>query len=156
MPVPYFIIEMDVLDAMTRGDPPFPGNKVELAPADHRRNPTTLGVPLNQLVGKRFNGRRRDGRWPPELSLQVSRETAGAAGLYAASQSLRAQLSDRARRNHPQGRTIAASARQIEAGSGCAAKKRELLQCVCGARPEARMVTTLRGQCSKIKQVVVP
>jgi hypothetical protein len=40
--------------ALARGDPPFPGDKVELAPGDHRRNLTTLGVPLNHLVGKRF------------------------------------------------------------------------------------------------------
>jgi MOSC domain-containing protein YiiM len=48
------LIEMEVLDAMARGDPPGPGEKVELAPGDHRRNLTTLGVPLNHLVGKRF------------------------------------------------------------------------------------------------------
>src|SRR5260370_41189717 len=48
------LIEMEVLDALARGDPPFPGDKVELAPGDHRRNLTTLGVPLNHLVGKRF------------------------------------------------------------------------------------------------------
>jgi MOSC domain-containing protein YiiM len=48
------LIEMEVLDAMARGDPPFPGEKVVLAPQDHRRNLTTLGVPLNHLVGKRF------------------------------------------------------------------------------------------------------
>src|SRR5260370_15954963 len=45
---------MEVLDAIARGDPPFPGEKVEIAPAEHRRNLTTLGVPLNHLVGKRF------------------------------------------------------------------------------------------------------
>src|SRR5262249_43276216 len=48
------LIEMEVLDAIARGDPPFPGEKVEVAPAEHRRNLTTLGVPLNHLVGKRF------------------------------------------------------------------------------------------------------
>jgi len=48
------LIEMEVLDALARGDPPFPGDKVELAPGDHRRNLTTLGVPLNHLVSKRF------------------------------------------------------------------------------------------------------
>jgi MOSC domain-containing protein YiiM len=48
------LIEMEVLDAMARGDPPFPGERVTLAPQDHRRNLTTLGVPLNHLVGKRF------------------------------------------------------------------------------------------------------
>jgi hypothetical protein len=48
------LIEMEVLYALARGDPPFPGDRVELAPGDHRRNLTTLGVPLNHLVGKRF------------------------------------------------------------------------------------------------------
>jgi MOSC domain-containing protein YiiM len=48
------LIEMEVLDALARGDPPFPGAKVALAPGAHRRNLTTLGVPLNHLVGKRF------------------------------------------------------------------------------------------------------
>ncbi len=48
------LIEMEVLEAIARGDPPAPGEKVDLAPADHRRNLTTRGVPLNHLVGKRF------------------------------------------------------------------------------------------------------
>src|SRR2546421_3853121 len=48
------LIEMEVLEAMARGDPPFPGAKVKLSPMDHRRNLTTAGVPLNHLVGKRF------------------------------------------------------------------------------------------------------
>jgi MOSC domain-containing protein YiiM len=48
------LIEMEVLDAIARGDPPAPGETVKLAPADHRRNLTTQGVPLNHLVGKRF------------------------------------------------------------------------------------------------------
>jgi MOSC domain-containing protein YiiM len=48
------LIEMEVLDAMARGDPSHPGEAVKLAPADHRRNLTTSGVPLNHLVGKRF------------------------------------------------------------------------------------------------------
>jgi MOSC domain-containing protein YiiM len=48
------LIEMEVLDAIARGDPPSPGQKIKLAPADHRRNITTLGVPVNHLVGKRF------------------------------------------------------------------------------------------------------
>src|SRR6516165_5725972 len=48
------LIEMEVLDAIARGDPPSPGKQVEIAPAEHRRNLTTLGVPLNHLVGKRF------------------------------------------------------------------------------------------------------
>src|SRR5262249_23890837 len=48
------LIEMAVLAAIVRGDPQFPCEKVEVAPAEHRRNLTTLGVPLNHLVGKRF------------------------------------------------------------------------------------------------------
>ena len=43
-----------VLEAIARGDPPAPGKQVELAPAEHRRNLTTRGVPLGHLVGKRF------------------------------------------------------------------------------------------------------
>jgi len=48
------LIEMEVLEAMARGDPAFPGEKVKLDPIDHRRNLTSRGVPLNHLVGKRF------------------------------------------------------------------------------------------------------
>jgi MOSC domain-containing protein YiiM len=48
------LIEMEALEAMERGDPPFPGVKVKLLPIEHRRNLTTRGVPLNHLVGKRF------------------------------------------------------------------------------------------------------
>jgi MOSC domain-containing protein YiiM len=48
------LIEMEVLDAIARGDPPFPGKKVKLEPVAHRRNLTTRGVPLNHLVGRRF------------------------------------------------------------------------------------------------------
>jgi len=48
------LIEIETLEAMARGEPAFPGKKVKLAPADHRRNLTTAGVPLNHLVGKRF------------------------------------------------------------------------------------------------------
>ena len=48
------LIEMEVLEAMARGEPSAPGKVVKLAPADHRRNLTTAGVPLNHLVGKRF------------------------------------------------------------------------------------------------------
>jgi len=51
------LIEMEVLEAIARGDPPAPGKQVELAPADHRRNLTTLGVPLNHLVGRLIGGR---------------------------------------------------------------------------------------------------
>jgi len=48
------LIEIEALEAMERGDPPFPGVKVKLQPIEHRRNLTTRGVPLNHLVGKRF------------------------------------------------------------------------------------------------------
>ena len=48
------LIEIEVLDAIARGDPPAPGEKATIAPGEHRRNLTTLGVPLNHLVGKRF------------------------------------------------------------------------------------------------------
>src|SRR5262249_14189969 len=48
------LIKREVLAAFAGGAPPFPGEKVELAPGEHRRNLTTLGVPLNHLVGKRF------------------------------------------------------------------------------------------------------
>ncbi len=48
------LIEIEALEAMERGDPPFPGVKVKLEPIEHRRNLTTRGVPLNHLVGKRF------------------------------------------------------------------------------------------------------
>jgi MOSC domain-containing protein YiiM len=48
------LIEIEALEAMERGDPPFPGEKVKLTPVEHRRNLTTRNVPLNHLVGKRF------------------------------------------------------------------------------------------------------
>jgi MOSC domain-containing protein YiiM len=48
------LIEMEVLEAIARGDPPAPGEKVTIAPGEHRRNLTTRGVPVNHLVGKRF------------------------------------------------------------------------------------------------------
>jgi len=48
------LIEMEVLEALARNDPPVQDKPVVLAPADHRRNLTTRGVPLNHLSGKRF------------------------------------------------------------------------------------------------------
>jgi MOSC domain-containing protein YiiM len=48
------LIEMEVLEAIARGDPPALGEKVTIAPGEHRRNLTTRGVPVNHLVGKRF------------------------------------------------------------------------------------------------------
>ena len=48
------LIEIEALEAMERGDPPFPGEKVKLLPIEHRRNLTTRNVALSHLVGKRF------------------------------------------------------------------------------------------------------
>jgi MOSC domain-containing protein YiiM len=42
------LFEEETLDALWRD------HKVRLAPAEHRRNVTTRGVPLNHLVGRRF------------------------------------------------------------------------------------------------------
>ncbi|MGO7345511.1 MOSC domain-containing protein [Rhizobium johnstonii] len=48
------LIEVEVLEAMAKGEPQIPGFKAALTPDDHRRNLTTRGVPLSHLVGKRF------------------------------------------------------------------------------------------------------
>jgi MOSC domain-containing protein YiiM len=48
------LIEMEALDALSKNDPPLQDKPIVLSPADHRRNLTTRGVPLNHLVGKRF------------------------------------------------------------------------------------------------------
>ncbi len=48
------LIEQEALDALNRNDPPLQGGALHLAPADHRRNLTVRGVPLNHLVGRRF------------------------------------------------------------------------------------------------------
>ncbi|WP_392713765.1 MOSC domain-containing protein [Rhizobium ruizarguesonis] len=48
------LIEVEVLEAIAKGEPKIPGFKTELAPEDHKRNLTTRGVPLGHLVGKRF------------------------------------------------------------------------------------------------------
>ncbi len=48
------LIEQEALDALERNDPPLQGGPIRLAPADHRRNLTVRGVPLNHLVGRRF------------------------------------------------------------------------------------------------------
>src|SRR5665647_1135472 len=42
------MFETETLDALRRD------HGVDLLPADHRRNITTVAVPLNHLVGKRF------------------------------------------------------------------------------------------------------
>ena len=48
------LFEIEVLDALARNDPPLQVGPIRLEPADHRRNLTVRGVPLNHLVGKRF------------------------------------------------------------------------------------------------------
>ena len=48
------LIEQEALDALARNDPPLQGGPIHLAPIDHRRNLTVRGVPLNHLVGRRF------------------------------------------------------------------------------------------------------
>ncbi len=48
------LIEQEALDALARNDPPLQGGPVLLTPAQHRRNLTVRGVPLNHLTGRRF------------------------------------------------------------------------------------------------------
>ncbi len=48
------LIEQEALDALARNDPPLQGGPVLLPPHLHRRNLTVRGVPLNHLVGRRF------------------------------------------------------------------------------------------------------
>jgi len=48
------LFEIEVLDALARNDPPLQSGPIKLDPADHRRNLTVRGVPLNHLVGKHF------------------------------------------------------------------------------------------------------
>ncbi len=48
------LFEVEVLDALARNDPPLQSGPIKLEPADHRRNLTVQGVPLNHLVGQRF------------------------------------------------------------------------------------------------------
>lgn len=48
------LIEQEALDALSRNDPPLQDGPIILAPGDHRRNLTVIGVPLNHLVGRRF------------------------------------------------------------------------------------------------------
>jgi len=48
------LIEQEALDALARNDPPLQEGPIALLPADHRRNLTVKGVPLNHLVGRRF------------------------------------------------------------------------------------------------------
>jgi MOSC domain-containing protein YiiM len=48
------LFDMDVLDALLRNDPPLQAGPIHLSAAEHRRNLSVQGVPLNHLVGKRF------------------------------------------------------------------------------------------------------
>ena len=48
------LIEQEALDALARNDPPLQDRPLVIAPGDHRRNLTVVGVPLNHLVGRRF------------------------------------------------------------------------------------------------------
>ena len=48
------LIEQEALDALARNDPPMQESPLAIAPGDHRRNLTVVGVPLNHLVGRRF------------------------------------------------------------------------------------------------------
>lgn len=48
------LIEIEVLEALARNDPPLQDGPIVLEPGDHRRNLTVRGVPLAHLVGVRF------------------------------------------------------------------------------------------------------
>lgn len=48
------LIEVEVLEALARNDPPLQEAPIHLTPSDHRRNLTVRGVPLAHLVGVRF------------------------------------------------------------------------------------------------------
>ena len=48
------IIEKEVLDALAQNQPPLQENSIILKTNEHRRNLTSVGVPLNYLVGKKF------------------------------------------------------------------------------------------------------
>ena len=48
------LIEQEALDALAWNDPPMQDEKIFVAPEEHRRNLTVSGVPLNHLVGFRF------------------------------------------------------------------------------------------------------
>ena len=48
------LIENEVLDALASNQPPLQEKPIILKPIEHRRNLTTSGVPLNYLVGKKF------------------------------------------------------------------------------------------------------
>ncbi len=48
------LIEVEVLEAIARNDPPLQDSAMVIDPAEHRRNLTVRGVPLAHLVGTRF------------------------------------------------------------------------------------------------------
>lgn len=48
------LFDMETLHALARNDPPLQAAPIHLQPADHRRNLTVTGVPLNHLVRRRF------------------------------------------------------------------------------------------------------
>ena len=48
------LIEKEVLDALEQNQPPLQEKSIILKPSEHRRNLTSVGVPLNYLVGKKF------------------------------------------------------------------------------------------------------
>ena len=48
------LIEKEVLDALEQNQPPLQENSIILKPSEHRRNLTSVGVPLNYLLGKKF------------------------------------------------------------------------------------------------------
>ena len=48
------VFEMEVLEALSRNDPPIQSGPIKIGPNDRRRNLTVTGVPLNHLVGQRF------------------------------------------------------------------------------------------------------
>ena len=48
------IIEKEVLDALEQNQPPIQEKSIILKPHEHRRNLTSIGVPLNYLVGKKI------------------------------------------------------------------------------------------------------
>jgi len=48
------IIEKEVLDALEQNQPPIQEKGIILKPHEHRRNLTSIDVPLNYLVGKKI------------------------------------------------------------------------------------------------------
>lgn len=48
------LIEIEVLEALARNDPPLQEGPIHLSPDEHRRNLTVRGVPVAHLVGVKF------------------------------------------------------------------------------------------------------